>query len=234
MIVLLLTVTSISLLIVSFINRRQMRVRLLNQKSSQMRRRAADLEALSASVEPLLETNKVARIVNDEAIDLLKTILRISPSNAAVQISLARAKQRAQDLSSPQHKAPTYRLLESDAAIARAQFALAEAARIIRKQQAADKLQAAEMDALLRELAWSNYMIRIISNVGQGHRAANRNDSLRAIAFYRKALEVATEAGHKDERQNQIIAEIGEIMNNRRTALSTHLMPETIHNPPPK
>lgn len=230
-VVLLLALTSISLFLVSMINRRQMRARLINQKLNQMKRRVADLEELSATLEPLVETNRISKVVNDEAIDVINGMMRMSPGNAYFQMSLETAQQRDNELSDPHAKAPTFRLMESDAAIARSQYSLSEAARIVRKRQASEHIQVAEMDNMLRELSWANFMIKIASNIGQGHKAINRGDILRAFAYYRKALEVATEGGHKDERQTQIISEIGEILNNKRKALSPSLMPETQFNP---
>lgn len=231
LIVLLLTLTTISLFIVSMINQRQMRVRVMNQRISQFKRRALEMEELATSIEPLVESNQVVRVVNNEAISLLENVLKLSPSNAFAQMSLQAAQQRAEELRNPNLKCPTDRLMESDAAIARAQFALNEAARVVRKQQAEGKLQDAESSAMIQELSWGNYMLRIITNIAQGHRAMRRSDALRASAYYRKALEIATEGGHRDERQNQIINEIGEILNGKRQALSTTLMPETQHNP---
>lgn len=231
LIVLLLTLTSVSLFIVSMINQRQMRARVVNQKINQLKRRALEMEELSAAIEPLVESNPVVRAVNAEAIAILDNVLRLAPDNAFAQMNMQAAMQRAEELSNPSLKCPTYRLMESDAAVARAQFALNEAARVVRKQQAEGKVQEAEGGAMIQELSWGNYMLRIVTNVSEGHKAMNRKDALRASAYYRKALEIATEGGHRDERQNQIINEIGEILNGKRRALSTTLMPETTNNP---
>ncbi len=230
-IVILLVLTSASLFIVSMINRRQMRTRLLNQKLNQMKRRATELEELSVNVETLTENAKIPALINEEAIDMLRSMLNIAPTNAYYIMAMETAQQRAEDLSTPGFQPTIFRLMESDSTIARSQYALSESARVIRKRQAADLLQVAEMDALLRDLSWANFMIKISSNVGQGHKAINRGDILRAHAYYRKALEVATEGGHKDDRQSQIISELGEILNGKRRALSPRLMPETLYNP---
>ncbi|MFL0809000.1 MAG: hypothetical protein K6L76_01165 [Agarilytica sp.] len=230
-IVILLTLAAASLFIVSVINQRQTRARVVSQKLSSMKRRVSDMEELVATLQPLVENPAIPKIINEEAIDLTNTMLGISPSNNYYQMTLGGLEQRAQEFSDPSKKVALYRLMESDAAIARAQYAMSEAARIVRKRQAADQIQVAEMDALLRDISWANFMVKITSNVAQGHKAVNRGDVLRAFAFYRKALEVATEAGHKDERQNQIITEIGEILSSKRRALSLSLMPETTHNP---
>lgn len=208
-----------------------MRMRLINQKLHQMKRRVTELEELSASLETLTENAKIPALVNEEAMDVIQSMLNISPTNAYHQMAMETAQQRAEDLNSPNYHAAIFRMMESDAAIARSQYALSEAARVIRKRQAADFIQVAEMDSLLRDLSWANFMIKISSNVGQGHKAINRGDILRAHAYYRKALEVATEGGHKDDRQTQIISELGEILNGKRRALSPRLMPETLYNP---
>lgn len=228
----LLLFTLLSLLVVSAINKRETRTRLINQKLAQMKRRALELQELSVALEPLVENNKIPQLINDEAIDVLKAMLKLSPNNNFFALNLENAQQRAADLQNANMRCPINRLMESDAAIARAQYMITEAARIVRKRHAAEFIPAAEMDNLLRELNWANFMVKITANVAQGHRAVNRGDSLRAFAFYRKALEIATEGGgYKDDRQGRLIFEIGEILNNKRMALSPNLMPETQYNP---
>lgn len=230
-VIILLAITAVSLFIVSLINERQTRARVINQKLNQMKRRVGELEELSASLEPLVDDPQIPQVINDEAIHLIESMLRVAPGNAYYQMSLESAQQRGNDLSTPGRKVEIFRLMESDAAIARSQYALSEAARIIRKRQASGHLQVAEMENMLKDLSWANFMIKVTSNVAQGHKAINRGDVLRAYAYYRKALEVATEGGHKNEQQNQIINELGEILSSKRRALSPSLMPETLHNP---
>ena len=230
-VILLLGFILASLFVVSLINRQQMRTRLINQKLGQMKRRAIDLEELSATLETLVETTRIPLIVNEEAVDVLKNMTKLAPSNHFYAMQLESARKRSDELSDPGKRCQPYRLMESDAAIARAQYALTETAKVIRRRQSAGFLEITEMEAYIRELSWANFMIKVTSNVAQGHKAVNRGDVMRAFAFYRKALEVAVEGGHKDERQNQIISELGEIINGKRKALSPMLMPETIYNP---
>lgn len=230
-ILILLVLTSLSLFMVSMINRRQVQARLISRKLNQMKRRATELEELAASLETLVETPKISIIINDEVIELLENMVKLSPVNAYYQLSLESARKHADDLATPGRQIEVFRLMESDASIARSQYSLSEAAHIVRRRQASGYVQVAEMESILKDLTWANFMIKICSNVGQGHKATNRGDIPHALAYYRKALEVATEAGHKDERQNQIIAELGEILNNKRKTLSLNLMPETLYNP---
>lgn len=231
LIIIFLILTSISLFFVSLMNRRQLRSRLVKQKLGQMKRRTTELEELTAQLETLVENPKVSIAINEETIELLEKMIALSPLNAYYSMNLEGVRQRAEELSRPGREVKIFRLMESDAAIARSHYALTEAAHIIRKRQAGGQIQTAEMDVMLRDLSWADFMIKISSNVGQGHKAVNRGDTLRASAYYRKAIEVATESGHKDERQNQIIFELGEILNNKRKALSTNIMPETLYNP---
>ncbi|MFT5085064.1 MAG: hypothetical protein ACI9Y1_003121 [Lentisphaeria bacterium] len=226
--------TLASLFIVSAINRQQLRSRVIEQKLIQMKRRVSELDELSATLEPLVETSKIPIIVNDEVTDLLKSMIKLAPENRYFQISLENTQTRHEDLSNPTLKKGIFRLMESDATIARAQYALAEAARVVRKRQANGVMELAEMESYIRDLAWANFMVKVTSHVGQGHKAIGRGDILRAHAFYRKAMEVATEGGHKDERQNQLISEIGEILKNHRKSLSASIMPETLYNPDAK
>ncbi len=227
----LLIITSVCLFAVNLINQRQTRARIVNQKLTQMKRKVTDLEELSATLEPLVESNRIPIIINEEAISLLQSMLKLSPKNQTCQVALEGAEHRDNELNDPGRSVTIFRLMESDAAMAKAHYSLSEAARIIRKRQAQDHIQAAEAQQLLTDLIWSDFMVKISSHIGQGHKAVTRGETLRASAFYRKALEVASEETHKDERQKEIINEIEEILDNKRTALSPRLMPETLYNP---
>ncbi len=235
--VLLLALTAIALFMVSMINQRQTRARLIQQKLSRMQRRVSELEELAATAEPLVESKAVAKVIHDEATDNIRAMVNLAPQTPLFQVSLETAERHAKELSNPTGKAPLCRMMASDAAIAQAQYALSEAARIVRKRQASGLLREAETDSLLRDLSWANYMVKVASNIGQGQTAARRGDRLRALSYYQTALEVATAERHQDERQERIISEIGELLNGKREALSRNLMPEAPHqnvpqNPP--
>lgn len=232
-VLLLLVVTSIALFVVNLINQRQVRQRLLNQKLAQMKRRVTELEELSATIEPLTENKQIPQIINNEVISTLDSMLKMSPNNNVYRISMENAQMRNDELRDPSRKVSVFRLMESDASLARAHYNISEAARIVRKHQAQERLQVAEMDLILNELVWSDFMVKISSHIAQGHKAMNNDNNLRAVAYYKKALEVASTAALQDDRQNQIISEIGELLNHKRTALSPRLMPETLYNPTP-
>ena len=230
-VILLLGLAFASLFLVSYINGQQTRKRLINNKFNQLKRRASELVELGATIEPLLESPRILAIMNNEVIDIIEKMRQLVPSSPFIEIGLENAGERAEELASPDYKITTYRMMESDAAIARAQHGLNEAAIAIRKNQAAGQIEVSEMDMYIRELAWANLMVSVITMIGHGHKAAKRGDILRAHAFYKKALEKATQPGLQDERQNQYISEIGEILNNKRKSLSVELMPETNFNP---
>lgn len=232
-IVLLLVMAFISLLVVSFVNRRQVRARVINQKLSQMKRRMAEVEELSSSLESLVEDPAIVQIVMDEALDMMDNMLILSPSNEYIEFQRDSAQKRKEELSSG-IRAELNRVMDSDAGIARAQHLLTEAARILQRRQNAELVSPAEAASIMKELNWSSFMIKLVTHVAQGHKALNRGDNLRGPAFYKKAKELATQATVKDERMSSLITELVELSQGKRVALSPHLMPETMHNPEPQ
>ncbi|PCK10129.1 MAG: hypothetical protein COA42_00615 [Alteromonadaceae bacterium] len=230
-IIFLLSLAVLSLVVVSFVNHKETRNRLINQRLNYLKRNVSDLEELSATIESLVESKDVPKAINDEAIDVINRMRKIAPDEHLYDAHLENALKHGNDLVGGARQVELFRLRESDAAIAKSHFSLTEAARVVRRRHGNGLIDSTQMESYIRELSWANFMTKITSNVGQGHQAVNRGDTLRAAAFYRKALEVATESGHKDDRQNRIMAELGEILHNRRLALSVELMPETIYNP---
>lgn len=229
-IVIFLLVAFAALLCVSFINSRQTRARLINQKLSQLKRRVGDLEELSVALEALTGSTKLARVVLEDTIDTLNGMLQLDPNSQTLQLSRNTAEQRLRDLSAPEYKCNLYRLMNSDAAIARSQFHLNEAGRIVRKRQASGLVEVPEMNTYLQELSWAHLMVTVVSYVGQGHKAVRNGDVLKAYAFYRKAQQAAMGSTLPDERRHTIIKEVSEILGNKRKSLSTDLMPETEFN----
>ena len=220
-----------SLVVVSYINSLQTRRRLIQGKFNQLKRRASELVELGAHIEPLLESHKLLIILNEEVIDIIEKMRQLTPESPFIEIGLENAQYRAEELQDENYRIDTYRLAESDAAVARAQAQLNEAAVVLRQRQAKGQMEVAQMDLHIGELTWAHLMVSVITLIGQGHKAVNRGDVLRAHAFYKRALEYATLPGFKDERQNQLITEIGELMSNKRRALSVELMPEVNFNP---
>ena len=220
-----------SLFVVSAINRRQTRYKLKEAVFNKLKRRASEVVELEIMVEPLLEGTSILKILNEEVIHIIDKMRQIFPENHFIDIGQTNAEQRKEVLNDPDYDHFTNRFLDGAAAIARAQHALNETATIIRKQQAEGFIELGQMELYIRELSWAHLMVSVITYVTQGHKMININDAVRAHAFYKKALEHATQSGHSDQRQNRYISEIGELMNRKRMALSEDLMPENEFNP---
>lgn len=220
-----------ALFIVSVINARQTRHRLINQKIQQQKRKLIELEELAADLESLTGNVKIARIVTEEIVDTIKGMLQLAPDSQSLELSLHNTQTRLEEISSPAYQCRLHRLFESDAAIAHKQYLLGEAGRIIRKRQAQGHIELAEMTGHIAELAWAHLMVSVVSLTAHGHKAVNRGDILKAHAFYKKARECAIASSISDERRHQWIKELSEIMGGKRKSVSTTLMPEAQFNP---
>ena len=231
LLIIFLALAFASLFIVSYVNRQQTRKRLVNSKFNQLKRLASDYVETGLIIESLLESPNILKVVNNEVIQIIHKMQQLNPDSPFIAIGLENAEFRRDELENPEYTMPINRAMDSDASVARAQSALTEAAKIVRNQQTHGQIELGEMEMYIRDLSWAYMMVSVITLIGQGHKATNRADILRAHAFYKKALEKATQSGHKEERQDQLISEIGEILSNRRKALSIELMPETHLNP---
>ena len=220
-----------SLITVSFINQAQTRNRLIRNRLQTLKQRLGEFEELCASVEPLLESLQIPRIINDEVIDLIHAIQQLDGQASYLDVHLEQARALAKELSNDRRTQPIYRLMPSDAAIAKAKYYLTTAARIIRKQHAHGQLQTAEMEVHIRELTWAFIMVDVISYVGHGHKAVSRGDHLAAYSYYKKAQNILINSGMDEQRRHRFIRELSEILKNKRVALSLELMPESDYNP---
>lgn len=223
-----------SLVAVSFANRIQTRNRLIRQRVQLMRLRIDELEEICAGVEPLLESPFIPKLINEEILDLIHSVKQLDANAAFVEVKLEHAKALASKLDAEQRTQPLYRIMPSDAAIAKHKHYLTEAGRVVRRHQAIGRLQSDEMESYIRELSWAYLMVDVISHITQGHKAVNRDDPIVAYGYYRRAQNVLMGTQSPDDRRHRMIRELGEVLNGKRLAVSTDLMPETEFNPQTK
>ena len=227
-----LIVTAVfSLLVVNYVNRKQTRHRLITQKVAAIRRLIAELEEMSATVEPLLESTQIPRAINAEIVFQIERIMKLDDSNAYMEPTLAAAKSLSEDLAVEKRSCKLDRALSSDAQVARCKFQLNEAARLIRRNQLENRIDVLEADTFIKELSWSVLMIDVITYVNQGHISLKENDVLKAYNYYNHAQQALIAPAHPDARRHRYIREVSDLLTNRRKALSEDLMPESKNNP---
>jgi len=229
LIIICLFIVFVALFAVSLANSRETRHKLVQQRLSQLKRNVAEMEETAIAAGMLTGSTKIEKILVEDIIDTLKGMLQLEPTSSSTNLSLEGMQQRLSELinSESQSRQP-YRIMESDAQIARAQFQLSDAGRTIRKRQANGLIEATELNYYIQELAWANLMVQVVTLVSQGQKISGRGDVLRAHSFFKKAWEYASSAKIPDERRHTLVNETGELMNNKRTALSRELMPEIL------
>ena len=230
---LLLGLAITSLLAVNFVNRQQTRRRLITQRAAQLRRLIAELEEMAATIEPLLESTQVPKVINDEIVHVIEQIIMLEPNNEYMQPTLKAAKDLSEDLSLEKRSCQLTRVLSSDAQMARCKAQLNEAARLIRKIQLQGRLDALEAEAFVRELTWAQLMCGVITFVNQGHVSLKQGDAMKAYSFYKNAQQALIATAHPDDRRHRLIREVSDMLASRRKALSIDLMPEADNNPEP-
>ena len=230
-IIVFLGLAFIALIVVSYINASQTRKRLISQRLVQLKRKVNEMEELAQSLSVLTGNVVIERIILEEMIDTLNGMAQLEPNSQAIELQKSNALQRVAKISEPGVAVAFDRMMDSDSSIARAQYNLSEAGRIIRKRQTAGNIEISEMNSHIAELAWANMMVVVVSLIGQGHKAVRRGDVLKGYAYYKKAQQAAMESTISDDRRHAIIKELGEILSNKRKSLSSSLMAETYLNP---
>ncbi len=219
-----------SLLVVSIANQREERLRSRRIRMQKLKMRVDELETLLIHLTHLLENPDVLIQINDEIVDMYQAMIDLDASLPYLEAGLNTAQQRGSQFSANQPLTPR-RLLESDAKIALAQKHLTEAARVIRHRQAHAKISMEEMQLLVRELSYQHLMVDAISMIGQGHKQMNRSNPLSAQAYYKKARQHLISSTHSDPRRHQMIKELAEMLDGKRTSISATIMAETYLNP---
>ena len=220
-----------SLVIVSLLNERERRQKIIRQRLQQIKILANDLEETVMAIDNLVETRAIPQLINEEIIEMLLEIKDAHPQATYLQAAYRSAISRQDRLNDESEIRHLDRLKESDKQVALAQAQLTAAGRIIRKQHASGKITLDEMNTFISELAWSHLLIEVFTFIGQGHRAINRKDILSGHAFYKKSLQLLGKSKHTSQKRHAMIKEITEMIEGKRQALSLDLMPETQLNP---
>lgn len=218
-----------ALIVVSIVNEKENRRRIVQQKLRQLRFQVQDMEEVVLEIDRLVENRLIAKLLNDEILEKVLAMKQAHPDtgylNASHQTALARLEQYESDLATGQ-KASLDRLKHSDAQIARSKRTVEEAGLILRRQQSNGNLSLEDLEPLMSDLRWAHLMIDVISHIGQGCKAMRRRDLLSAHAFYKKAQQMLIQSSHPDHRRHELIKEISDVVNNKRNGISARLIPE--------
>lgn len=230
-IIIFIAVVILSLMVVGFVNQQQTRARIVAQKLVLLRRKVSETEEIASVISTLVASTGVLKALYEECIERLNIIEKLDKDNHICAPRILSLEQQVEELDDPGFEQTIYRAQPSDAAIARAQHAIKEAAIILRKRQAADKIDIVEMETLIGELSWTNIAVEAVTHIVEGHKCVNKSNVLKAYAFYKKALEVLMQASINDARKHKMVKQLDEMMANKRKHISTDLMPEDQHNP---
>lgn len=226
LVIIFLVVIFISLMCVSVANTRQARARLIIKKIEELKRKTNDLEEISIALESLTGNPQIAMEITKEEKETLDHIIQLDPKNQSFQPLLNKTIERLNILSDGTTTHPMNRQLSNDAAIAKAQYCLNEAARIIQRRTMSGLIETNRQKKFINDMIWARMMISITSLVAQGHKAFDKNNHSKAVAYYKKAMDIAQKTTTYDERKPELTRELQELIENKRITLSLHLMPE--------
>ena len=226
LVIIFLVVIFISLICVSAVNTRQTRARLIVKKIEELKRKTNDLEEISIALESLTGNAQIAMEITKEEKETLEHMIQLGPKNQSFQLHLNNTTERLNILSNDTITRPLNRQFSNDAAIAKAQYCLNEAARIIQRRTTSGLIETNTQKKFINDMIWARMMISITSLVAQGHKASDKNNNSKAAAYYKKAMDIAHKTTTYDEKKPELIQELEELIQNKRTILSQHLMPE--------
>lgn len=227
LIIIFLVVIFISLMCMSAANTRQIRARLIAKKIEELKRKTNDLEEISIALESLTGSTQIATEITKEEKETLEHIMQLAPKNQSFQLHLNNTIERLNMLSNGTTTHPFNRQFSNDAAIAKAQYCLSEAARIIQRRTTLGLIETNRQKKFINDMIWARMMISITSFVAQGYKASRKNNHSKAAAYYKKAMDIAQTTTTYDEKKSELIQELQELAQNKRATLSQHLMPES-------
>lgn len=216
------------LILVNIANRRETRARLIKVKVAQIKRKIQEMEEFCLSLEPLLDTAAIPGVINDEIIATIEGVKDFSDTQL-LDVYRENALSRRESWSKGQDRVPLYRAQDSDAKMARALYYLNEASQILRNLQSKGLLESTALQEMLDDLSWSHLMVKVVTHVIEGQKVQQNGNLGKALAFYKKAQQIAIETSIADARRQQLIADLGALLDNQGKVFDSQLIPEFTH-----
>lgn len=228
---LLIFIALLAMCVVAYSNYRVEQNRKTRVKLQNLKTKIEQLEDIVMILDRLCENRMITTFINDDVIELYEEMIELSPKTPYIKAGLTNAKIRSDILSDDSNPRHLDRICSSDAQIARCRAYLKEASNVLKRQHSEGKFSATEIQDFTRHLDWLHLQIFVVSNIAEGHKAFSLGDMLKANAFYKKAQGELLSSGHPDERRQEMIKQLGDILFGRRLSLDKQLMPEDEFNP---
>jgi len=223
----LIVLALIALFVVSAINRKHEREQIRRMQQRKLKLKHDALVDIVSCLEQTLPKQKIAKYINDEAIDLLRQIANLETgSKIHIENSLRYAIARSEDLANQKVSAKSSYQKDSDAQITHTQLQLGEAATLLRHICAKGTINDQELESFTLELSWAFLMVSVSSFIAQGYKFSHLGDRFSAQGYYQKAQQLLMESSHQDPRRLRMIKELSELMEGSRNTMSRELMPE--------
>ncbi|GAB2198713.1 hypothetical protein [Sessilibacter sp. MAH4] len=221
-----------SLLVVSWANHIETRNRLIRQRIHILKKQYEEIQQLIITVDQTVEPRVIVKLLNEESLSILASARELDSDDSFIIAATKNAESLNKELS--EDKEPDkriYRIRESDAQIALAQYHLEKAANVLIHKQSRGEISYEELTDFKLALLWAKLMLTVYSLIAQGHQAVSRGELLPARAYYQKARGGLTQSSHPDKRRKLLIKELKEIIDGKKQSISEDLMPENDYNP---
>jgi hypothetical protein len=228
---LLIFIAFLAMCVVAYSNYRVEQNRRVRLKLQNYKRKIEQLEDILRVLDRLCENKMITTFINDDVIELYEKMMELSPKTPYIKAGHTNAKVRSNILSDVSHPQHIDRICSSDAQIARCRAYLKEAGNILRRQHSEGKFSSTEIQEFIQHLDWLYLQIFVVTNIAEGHKAFIGNDAIKANAFYKKAQTELVSSGHPDQRRQEMITQLADVLFGRRLSLDKRLMPEDGFNP---
>jgi len=228
-VIIFLLLAVISLFIVNAINGIQEKERIRRQSQRKLTVHADSLINTVNALEQMVPNKMIAKVINDEAIKILKEALALekgpSPHTTHLESSIQQAQLHSDVLAAANASdiKANYQQ-ETDAQITYAQSELKEALNILRQFSFENIITDDEFTIYETDLLWAILMVNVTSCIGQGQRMLAMGDRFVSKSLLQKAHNLLAESSLPDPRRVAMIAEVDEIIEGKREAMSPHLL----------
>lgn len=224
-VIICLILAAAALFVVNTVNRIQEQERIIRRNQRKLKVQAESLVEVAQSVEHIMPTKIIAKVITDEAIRILNRAMELDEKpNAQLEDSIKHAQLYSENLAITETPNKANYQQETDAQITYAHSQLNEALRILRQLYADGSINEDELNAYDSDISWANLMVSVTSCIGQAQRLSVIADHFGSKNLYRKAQSLLSDSIHHDPRRLEMITEIGEIIEEKRETMSPELL----------
>jgi len=210
--VIMLTLLIISLVVAGVLNIRHQQLMKKKKEIAKLRGNAQTIIDACQISHTYIEDPSVARTLGQYALNVLKSVQNLDPSDPHTLSALNSAQKLNESLQQPDQD--NFQLPESSSVLKHIQTGMLTLVTTLQKMAKAGKLDIKAQEQMVAETKWAMVKIEVLIYLAEGDKLAEKGDNYHASGYYKRALTCLKSSGLNDPRKTQHVKLVNTALEN--------------------